>query len=218
MGRVTAGWVCWPRPRVNSSTSTAGGAGDLPAVWSDDAAALGETLRYLSALGHRSIARVVGLPELDHTGRRDWAHLRIGAELGLDEPMLVHTDYSGEAGSQAVRRLLIGSRRPTAIVFDNDIMAVAGLSVAHELGLDVPGELSLVAWDDSQLTQVVRPALTALNRDIPAYGTHAARTLLTLIQQGWAEVVEDTPARLIPRGSTARARASSASPLAADGS
>jgi hypothetical protein len=141
-------------------------------------------------------------------GRRDRAHLRICAELGLDEPMLVHTDYSGEAGSQAVRTLLSGSRRPTAIVFDNDIIAVAGLSVAHELGLDVPGELSLVAWDDSQPTQVVRPALTALNRDIPAYGTHASRTLLTLIEQGWAAGVEDTPARLIPRGSTARARAS----------
>jgi hypothetical protein len=108
------------------------------------------------------------------SGRRNRAHLRICAELGLGELMLVHTDYSGEAGSQAVRRLLIGSRRPTVIVFDNDIMAVPGLSVAHELGLDVPGELSLVAWDDSQLTQVVRPALTELNRDIPAYGTHAA--------------------------------------------
>ncbi|MYV46881.1 LacI family DNA-binding transcriptional regulator [Streptomyces sp. SID2888] len=194
------------------------GAGDLPAVWSDDAAALGETLRYLSVLGHRSIARVAGLPELDHTGRRDRAHLRICAELGLDEPILVHTDYSGEAGAQAVRGLLIGPRRPTAIVFDNDIMAVAGLSVAQELGVDVPGELSLVAWDDSQLTQVVRPPLTALNRDIPAYGTHAARTLLTLIEEGCAESVEDTPAHLIPRGSTARAHIPSTPPPGANAS
>ncbi len=178
-------------------------AAGLPAVWSDDAAALAQTLRYLHALGHRSVARVAGLRSLDHTERRDRAHRAVCAELGMAEPAIVHTDYSGEEGARAARSLLIGPGRPTAIVFDNDIMAVAGLSVADELGLRVPGELSLVAWDDSQLTRVVRPGITALNRDIPAYGRHAVRALLTLVEEGWAEGLEDEPARLLPRGSTA---------------
>lgn len=91
-------------------------------------------------------------------------------------------------------------------------MAVAGLSVAQEMGLDVPGDLSLVAWDDSQLSRVVRPPLTALSRDIPAYGTHAARTLLTMVTEGPTPGFQDVTARLVPRGSTAPPRPRPAAP------
>lgn len=181
-------------------------AGSLTPVWSDDSAALRDTLTYLTALGHRSVARVAGLPELIHTQLRDRAQREISAELGLDEPVVVHTDYSGEEGAHATRRLISSAARPTAVIYDNDIMAVAGLSVAQEMGLDVPADLSLVAWDDSQLSRVVRPPLTALSRDIPAYGTHAARTLLAMVADGSAPGFEDAAARLVPRGSTAPPR------------
>ncbi|MFI6344119.1 LacI family DNA-binding transcriptional regulator [Streptomyces sp. NPDC050560] len=184
-----------------------GAAGPLPAVWSDEAAALRDTVAYLTALGHRSIARVAGLPDLVHTRLRDRAHMALCAELGLAEPVVVHTDYTGDEGAHATRRLISGRARPTAILYDNDLMAVAGLSVAQEMGLDVPGDLSLVAWDDSQLCRVVRPALTALSRDIPAYGAHAARVLGAFVEHGAAEGLEDAPARLVPRGSTGRVKA-----------
>ncbi|MFJ6464246.1 LacI family DNA-binding transcriptional regulator [Streptomyces sp. NPDC091387] len=181
-------------------------AGPLTSVWSDDAAAVRDTLTYLTALGHRSVARVAGLPELNRTGLRDRAQREVCAELGLGEPVIVHTDYSGEDGAHAARRLISSPERPAAVIYDNDIMAVAGLSVAQEMGLDVPGDLSLVAWGDSQLSRVVRPPLTALSRDSPAYGSHAARTLLALVTDGAAEGVEDAAARLVPRGSTAAPR------------
>lgn len=181
-------------------------AGPLVPVWSDDAAALRDTLAYLHALGHRRVARVAGLAELTHTRLRDREQHRACAELGLGAPVVVHTDYSGDEGAHATRRLVSAPDRPTAIIYDNDIMAVAGLSVAQEMGLDVPADLSLVAWDDSQLSQVVRPPLTALSRDIPAYGALAARTLLTLVAEGAAEGREDAAARLVPRGSTAPPR------------
>lgn len=181
-------------------------AGSLTPVWSDDSAALRDTLTYLAALGHRSVARVAGLPELIHTQLRDRAQREISAELGLDEPVVIHTDYSGEEGAHATRRLVSATARPTAVIYDNDIMAVAGLSVAQEMGRDVPADLSLVAWDDSQPSRVVRPALTALSRDIPAYGTHAARTLLAMVDDGSAPGFQDATARLVPRGSTAPPR------------
>lgn len=181
-------------------------AGPLTPVWSDDAAALRDTWSYLHALGHRRVARVAGLAELTHTLLRDRAQREICADLGLGAPVVVHTDYSGDEGAHATRRLVSSPERPTAIVYDNDIMAVAGLSVAQEMGLDVPADLSLVAWDDSQLSQVVRPPLTALGRDVAAYGALAARTLLTLVTEGAAEGREDATARLVPRGSTAPPR------------
>ncbi|MBB2910729.1 DNA-binding LacI/PurR family transcriptional regulator [Streptosporangium becharense] len=177
-------------------------AGSLTPVWSDDGAAVRETVRYLAALGHRRLARVAGLPRLVHTVLRDRAFTEVCEELGLDGHVIVHTDYTGEQGARATRRLLSAPGRPSAVVYDNDIMAVAGLSVAQELRLDVPGDLSVVAWDDSPLSQVVRPPLTALSRDIPAYGGHAARALMSLIAGERVAGFEDAAPQLTPRGST----------------
>ncbi|MFC6593494.1 LacI family DNA-binding transcriptional regulator [Kitasatospora paranensis] len=179
------------------------GSGTLTPVWSDDATAVHETMEYLAALGHRRVARVAGLPGLVHTTIRDRAFDEACAGLGLEGQAPVHTDYSGEQGARATRRLLLAPARPTAILYDNDITAVAGLSVAQEMGLQVPRDLSIVAWDDSPLAQVVRPSLTALSRDIHAYGAHAARTLLALIAGQRTDGYEDLPPQLTPRGSTA---------------
>ncbi|MFG1619241.1 LacI family DNA-binding transcriptional regulator [Nonomuraea wenchangensis] len=179
------------------------GAGPLPAVWSDEAAVMGEVIGYLAALGHRRVARVAGLPALLHTRIRDEAFARGCAAAGLGGHPVEHTDYTGEEGARATRLLLSARPRPTAIVYDNDIMAVAGLSVAQEMGLAVPAGLSIVAWDDSPLARVVRPPLTAVTRDVPAYGAHAARTLLRVIAGELPDGAPEPPARLLPRGSTA---------------
>ncbi|MBP2704570.1 LacI family DNA-binding transcriptional regulator [Microbispora sp. RL4-1S] len=178
-------------------------AGSLLPVWADDGVAVRETVEYLVALGHRRIARVAGLPRLMHTAIRDAAFEEVCASLAVERHQILHTDYTGEEGARATRRLLSSPDRPTAIVYDNDIMAVAGLSVAQEMRLAVPDDLSIVAWDDSPLCQVVRPPLTGLTRDIPAYGAHAAQRLLTLIDGGETTPLEDEAPRLTARGSTA---------------
>lgn len=185
-------------------------AGDLTAVWSDDAEAIRETVTYLYALGHRRIARVAGLAKLLHTRLRDDAFTAVCEELGITGHPVVHTDYTGEEGARATRRVLSSPTPPTAIVYDNDIMAVAGLSVAQEMRLNVPADFSIVAWDDSPFSRVVRPALTALTRDIPAYGAHAARTLMELLEGQTIGSYQDEAARLTPRASTAPPRDPSA--------
>jgi DNA-binding LacI/PurR family transcriptional regulator len=118
----------------------------------------------------------------------------------------VPSDYTGEEGGRATRRLLIEADRPTAIIYDNDVMAVAGLAVAQEMGLSVPGDLSIVAWDDSPLCSLVHPPLTALTRDIAEYGAHAVRQLLAAIDGKHLGSVEAATAHLTPRGSTAPPR------------
>ncbi|MEU3455825.1 LacI family DNA-binding transcriptional regulator [Micromonospora sp. NPDC006766] len=183
-----------------------GHTGSLASVWADDAAALAETVEYLVALGHRRIARVGGLPDLLHTQIRDNAFDAVCRRLGLVDATAVWSDYTGEEGARATRRLLSSAQRPTAVLYDNDVMAIAGLSVAQEMGLTVPGDLSIVAWDDSPLCQLVHPPLTALGRDIPAYGAHAARQLLAAIAGEPVTSVQDETARLTPRGSTAPPR------------
>jgi len=179
------------------------GTGHLPHVWSDEAAALTETVEYLHALGHRRVARVGGLPDLLHTTIRTEAFEAVCARLDLDRAVTVPCDYTGEEGARATRRLLSAAERPTALIYDNDVMAVAGLAVAQEMGLAVPRDLSIVAWDDSPLCQLVHPPLTALTRDIPAYGAQAARQLLATVSGSPAanDLRTDT-AHLTPRGST----------------
>ncbi|WDZ87341.1 LacI family DNA-binding transcriptional regulator [Micromonospora cathayae] len=189
-----------------------GHTGTLASVWSDDAAALVETVEYLVALGHRRIARVGGLPELLHTRLRTEAFERVCRDLGLAGAVTVPSDYSGEEGARATRRLLSSPNRPSAVIYDNDVMAIAGLSVAQEMGLAVPGDLSIVAWDDSPLCQLVHPPLTALGRDIPAYGAQAARHLLAAIAGEPVGTLQDETAHLTPRGSTAPPRGSTAPP------
>jgi DNA-binding LacI/PurR family transcriptional regulator len=178
--------------------------GRLPAVWSDDASAMAMVVEYLAALGHRRVARVAGPSGLLHTELRSQAFGEVATRLELASAVTVATDYSPEQGAQATRRLLSGSARPSAVIYDNDVMAVAGTSVAHEMGVAVPGDLSIVAWDDSVLCQIVHPPLTVLSRDIMAYGTRAAERLLALLDGDSVGDFEDAMPRLITRGSTAR--------------
>ena len=184
-----------------------GDTGSITQIWSDDAGAVTEAVRYLVALGHRRIARVGGLPDLLHTQTRTKAFTEVCNSLGVDSAVTVPSDYTGEEGGRATRRLLINSERPTAIIYDNDVMAVAGLAVAQEMGLNVPADLSIVAWDDSPLCSLVHPPLTALSRDITEYGAHAARQLLAAIAGNPVDNAEAGTAHLTPRGSTAPPKA-----------
>jgi DNA-binding LacI/PurR family transcriptional regulator len=173
-------------------------------VWSDDASAMAMVVEYLAALGHRRVARVAGPSGLLHTELRGQAFAEVADRLALDSAVSVATDYSPEQGGQATRRLLSGTPRPTAVIYDNDVMAVAGTSVAHEMAVDVPRDLSIVAWDDSVLCEIVHPPLTVLSRDIMAYGARAAERLLALLDGAGVGDFEDAMPRLISRGSTAR--------------
>jgi DNA-binding LacI/PurR family transcriptional regulator len=74
--------------------------------------------------------------------------------------------------------------------------------VAAELGVDVPGQLSIIAWDDSPLCRLPHPALTALSLDISGYGAAAAATLLRVIAGGRAPDRVFGAPELIVRGST----------------
>jgi DNA-binding LacI/PurR family transcriptional regulator len=180
---------------------TPAGAGSLPAVWQDDATATRAVVDYLAGAGHRRIARVTGIPRLWHTKIRTDAFCAAAAERGVDA-MLMEGDYTGENGAAATLRLLGGSHPPTAIVYDNDLMAVSGLGAAQRIGVGVPADLSIVAWDDSPLCELVYPPLTALSRDSAATGAHAARALIQTAAGGAVGDHEEPVPGLTVRGST----------------
>jgi DNA-binding LacI/PurR family transcriptional regulator len=159
------------------------GAGALPAVWQDDRAAIEMVVGYLAGLGHRRIARVGGYARYWHSALRSEAFFAVSAAAGI-QATSVAADYTSEHGAEVTRRLLHAADLPTAILYDNDVMAVAGLGVAQRMGLRVPDDVSILSWDDSATCEVIHPAMTALRRDIPAAGAAAARTLRELMAGG----------------------------------
>lgn len=181
------------------------GSQPLTHVWTDDAASMVRVLEYLAGLGHRRIARVGGTPEFLHTASRTAAFADAAPRLDLTWWRTLTTDYSDTLGASATKELLSADPRPTAIVYDNDVMAVAGQGVAKDLGLDVPGDVSLLAWDDSALCRLTHPSLTAMSRDVAAFGAHVARLLLDEVDGKGTpgRSVREVDAVLVPRGSTA---------------
>jgi DNA-binding LacI/PurR family transcriptional regulator len=185
--------------------------GAVPAVWHDEASVVIEAVRYVAALGHSRIARVAGVEEFVHTAQRTEGFLSVMYELGL-EAEVVATDYSAESGARATRKLLSAPERPSAIIYDSDLLAVTGLGVAQQMGFDVPDDVSIVGWDDSLISQVVHPPLSAITRDIVTYGATAGRHLLEVIEGRTTADVETLRGELTPRGSTGPARVTDVQP------
>ena len=111
------------------------GSGTLPAVWQDDRACVETVVGYLAGQGHRRIARVGGRAEYWHSVLRREAFASVAALAGLDA-VSVEADYSAEHGAAATVSLLGSAEPPTAILYDSDVMAAAGLGVAQRMGFE----------------------------------------------------------------------------------
>ncbi|WIX92090.1 LacI family DNA-binding transcriptional regulator [Amycolatopsis sp. DG1A-15b] len=178
------------------------GRSDLPSVWMNDRQTMRGVLEYLAALGHRSVVRVAGPEAFLRTRTRTDAFVAAACRLRLADARTVHSDFSDEGGADTARRILRSKRPPTALVFDNDAMAVGGLVAAQGLGLRVPADLSIVAGDDSGLCRLVRPALSAVQWPVAEFGALAVSLLRRVIDGGnAADTCTSAPAFAI-RGST----------------
>jgi DNA-binding LacI/PurR family transcriptional regulator len=186
-----------------------GDAGAHPAlsqVRADDSAAMASVVDRLYELGHRRIVHIAGLPTLAHTERRIRSLREAALRRGLTAVRSEPTDYSDVQGAEVTRRVLRQPEPPTALIYDNDVMAAAGSAVITGLGLTVPDDVSVVSWEDSLLCRLAHPWLTALSRDSIAFGRLAAGELMSLLTNAPPRTVEVPVPRLIERESTAKAR------------
>lgn len=175
---------------------------DLPTVATDDTSPMREALDRLLELGHRRIARISGPSALLHTRARTSALSEGAREAGIDPPVVVEGDYSHESGEQSTIALLSREEPPTAILYDNDVMAVAGLSAARTLGVSIPDRVSLIAWDDSVLCRLSSPPITAMSVDVHQQGVLVAETVLESMAAGTVTERRSPTARFVPRGTT----------------
>jgi DNA-binding LacI/PurR family transcriptional regulator len=180
-------------------------AGSCPLPWVavDDRSGVEQAVDHLVEFGHTRIAHVAGAPGYIHSVSRRAAWLRALRRAGLAPGPVVAGDFTGPGGARATRRLLSQPDPPTAIVYGNDLMAIAGIGVALEAGLEVPRELSVVGFDDVPLAAYVTPPLTTVRQDALAWGQAAARTLLAVVERQPIPAIQLDLPRLIVRASTA---------------
>jgi len=176
--------------------------GIWPAVGVDDAPGIIGAVVHLVTLGHTHIAHVAGPRGMvhGHSRQRAWSMALLRA--GLAEGPCIEADFSAESGAAATRQLLDLAEPPTAIVYANDLMAMAGVSLAQSRGIAVPRDLSITGYDDTEIAAHLQPSLTTVSTDVLEWGRAAATRLLELIDSRPPTDIVLQPTRLVVRNST----------------
>jgi LacI family transcriptional regulator len=154
-------------------------------VASNDREAVRGATEYLIAQGHRRIGLVAG----PH-GFRSARERRLGFEEALDaanipisRSMIADGNYTFESGISAAGRLLDLMPRPTAIFSCNDEMAAGVMHAARQRGLDIPGDLSIIGFDDTPVAAHVWPPLTTVRWPIASMARSAALKITASLEE-----------------------------------
>lgn len=183
---------------------------ECPSVSIDNYAAAREMVIYLQTLGHTRIAMIGADNQYISTRLRREGYLDAMAQAGLPvrEDWYAQADavYSFASGQEAARSLLAAEQRPTAIFCISDILALSAISAAQELGLTVPGELTVTGFDDVDYTAMVHPYLTTVAQPCHEMGRRSVELILDGFQGGAGDASADRafiPYHLVERESAA---------------
>ena len=173
----------------------------VPAVTVADESAFATVLEHLGGLGHRRVARVTDAPGLAHTRARDQRFSHAGAQQGIVTSFAAWDPTADDPVAELLARL----GGVTAIVVDSESIAAQIVAHAPEVGVQVPAQLSVVAWEDSWVSSLVRPRLTALDAPVEESARTAVALLERLVRGEAAESQTVSGRRLVVRDSTAPA-------------
>ena len=154
------------------------------AVAIDDRRAAHQMTQHLLHLGHDRIGFITGDPTLLGSAhrRQGYRDALTGAGLAIDEALIAEGHYTYRSGLDAAERLLAMVDRPSAIFASNDDMAAATVAIAHRRGLDVPGDLTVVGFDDTTLATAIWPELTTIRQPIADMSRAAIAMLVEAIR------------------------------------
>jgi DNA-binding LacI/PurR family transcriptional regulator len=178
------------------------GSCPFPVVETEHARGMSQLVEHLIGAGHRSVAFIGGDPAYEHVAARRWEWMNTMRDAGLDPGLSASVVPEDNAGRAATTRMLRAPRRPTAIIYTSDLLALAGLSVASEQGLAVPGDVSIAGFDDSPLASLSSPPLTTVSVDHIGFGEAAAAALLAEIDGTVRPAFEPAEPQLVVRSST----------------
>lgn len=151
----------------------------------DDHAAAAEMTQHLISLGHRRIGLIKGHPNhlASHDRARGFSDTLKANGIPIEDGPVEQGYFTYRSGLSATERLLALPNPPTAIFACNDDMAAAAVSVAHRLGMIVPGDISVVGFDDTALATTIWPELSTVRQPIAEMAEAAVEMLLGEIQR-----------------------------------
>lgn len=153
-------------------------------VGSDSYGGTWQALEHLRNLGHRRIGLIRG-KRVNRPGvsrMQSYINFLKKYNLPYDETLIVEYPFDQQGGYQGAMDLLKLPNPPTAILAANDILAMGAIQAAHDMGLAVPGNVSIVGQDDIFAAKITVPPLTTVAKQKYAIGAKAAKFLLAHIK------------------------------------
>ncbi len=180
-----------------------------PAIGFDNRAAMAALARQVIGHGHHNIA-CISAPTLSNDRARGRVQGIRDAkrEAGQDPDtlFLIETAYGIETGEVAFREVMTAAPQTTAVMCVNDVLAVGALRAAREMGLAVPGEISITGFDDIEIAMLAEPALTTVHVPHREMGRRAAGMLIQMLRDGPGDQSVELPTEIRLRQSMGSAR------------
>jgi DNA-binding LacI/PurR family transcriptional regulator len=155
-------------------------APDKPWVWLDDRRAAAEATRYLLSLGHRTV-HYLAIPSSTHTSQRQAGWRQALEESGAPVPVPVPCGWTPRSGYQTGQRLA-ANPEVTAVLCGNDDIALGVMRAVHAAGLSIPGDVSVVGFDDTPVAEFLTPPLTTVRLDFADLGRACFALLRSLLE------------------------------------
>jgi LacI family transcriptional regulator len=171
-------------------------------------AGIEEAISHLVSLGHRRVAFIGGPVSLPSAQKRLEAFRgSLRRHLPDAPPLVFHGDFKLEGGRRAAYEIMAGRERPTAVVAANDMMALGAMGEFRAAGLDIPGDVSIVGFDDIAFASLTEPQLTTVCLPRIELGRRAVEAVLAAVSHPDQQGVEiHVQTYLVIRRSTAPAR------------
>jgi LacI family transcriptional regulator len=159
---------------------------DYPAIIATNQESALAAMNYLTELGHRRIGYIAGRMELVSSNQRlqGYKDGLAAAGIPLNEDLIEIGDYTAETAVICARKLLSLPERPTAIFAANDMSAMGVYQAAREFGLQIPGDLSVIGFDNLREAASLNPPLTTIDQSIEQMATLATEMLVKLVTGG----------------------------------
>jgi DNA-binding LacI/PurR family transcriptional regulator len=185
-------------------------APDKPWVWLDDRRAAATATRYLLSLGHQTV-HYLAIPSSTRTSQRQAGWRQALEEAGAPVPVPVQCGWTPRSGYLTGQRLA-ADPKVTAVLCGNDDLALGVMRALHAAGLSIPGDVSVVGFDDTPVAEFLTPPLTTVRLDFAALGRACFARLLSSTEPAegrphtWPEpeliIRESTGPVILPRGSS----------------
>ncbi len=181
---------------------------EIATVTSENIRPAVEAVQYLYQLGHRLIAHIAGpqnsIAAAGYERLEGYKAGLLSRQLPIRDELIVISEYwNGQSGYKAMMDLWHRKEKPTAVFCASDIMAMGVVNACHDLGLNIPGDISIISFDDNLWASFSHPPLTTFRQDRQAIGRKAAELMKYLLNGEQVPSRVLIPVQLIERDSCA---------------